>query len=216
MTVKAEGKYHPYKKFLETSKKISQQPLFKASTETILTFVIITIFIFTAIKPTLTSLVGLRKKIKEREEVNKTLAFKIKSLEKAENIYSEIYPFLTAVNNALPLKANFQRFASKINNLAMDNGLTIHLVQFNEFDILKSKQEQKTTFLTFEIIAVGSFKQINRFITQLEKVDRIVEVDQVEIIEEKEKRQLQAKIKCKIFWLTKNDIIKGKDEKEEK
>ena len=214
--VEAKAKYDPYKEYLSKSKDFYQKAVLKASTNLILTFAVISVFAFFAIKPTLVTITKLNKELEESKMVNRKLEKKIKDLEQARIFYSQAEPDLPLVDLALPQKVNFNQFASKINYLAFSHNLTLLSNSFEEFDFFslappetKEIEKAEASSFNFKITVVGSFTDIKNFVQDLEKIDRVVQINTVTFSNSKalQKKQLQAEINAKAFWLTSPETV---------
>ena len=177
MTVESKAKYHPYKEYISKSKEFYQQTMVKASTNLILTLIVISVFVFFAIKPTLVTITELNTKLKEREMVNRTLAKKIEALNQARIVYNKIAPNLPLVEHALPQKVNFKQFASKINYLAFSNNLFLISTSFEDFNLfnfmpqeVEEIEKSRADVFNFRASVAGSFADIKSFIQNLEKI----------------------------------------------
>ena len=94
--VEAKAKYDPYKEYLSKSKDFYQKAVFKASTNLILTLMVISIFAFFAIRPTLVTITKLNKELEESKMVNRKLEIAgilvslFKSRRSIEQLYAEV------------------------------------------------------------------------------------------------------------------------------
>ena len=192
-----------YKYYLLKTKNLYQQPVVRISTTLILTLVIISFFGFFAIKPTLVTIIKLNKELKEKQEVNKVLGRKIDILSKAQASYAQVIDDLNLVERALPQKAGFNQFASRINFLAFSNNLVLLSVSFGQFDLVAPSPQPGVNTLSLSLSVAGSFTDIKNFLQELENIDRVVQIDSVSfsIKSKTTPVKMQADLKTKVFWL---------------
>ncbi len=172
-----------YLKYYKRLKQLSQNPLARVSGLVSLTFFTIAFFGMFAISPTLKTIAQLNKQIEDTEAVNSKLKSKVKDLEKAEIVYSQVLESLDLVNRVLPEKNEFERLAWQISWLAVESGVEITNSSFGEFVIVGSqdKAEGKIQLISLDLSVSGSYNKIKAFLKKITEIDRLIEIETVSL-----------------------------------
>lgn len=187
-----------------------RRPEIKASLEIILSVFTVMILIFTAIRPTITNIISLQKKIEDMEVVNKKADNKISQLLNAEKQLSSLRSNLYLFDQAIPDKFSYVDSAKRLEYLSRTNNLTIDNLSFSGITLLSSgalpadltakltKSGANNSLpdqISFSII--GSPANIITFLKQVEKMDRLASLDNVSLskqtsLEKEEGNKLKA------------------------
>lgn len=213
MAISYKTNYFRYQHYFLKAKKLYQKPITKASLSLILTLLTISFFSLFALKPTFLTIAKLIKELKDMKKVNQTLEKKIKNLNQAQTNYKKIKNDLIYLNNALPIKTEFNRFNQKITVLAFNHNLIVPSASFGEFELIPLATKDKS-ILKFKINVAGNFQDIKEFLTDLEKLDRLVEIDHAlfSVKTNVPNAQMKAEINAQIFYFS--NLDKEKNEKE--
>jgi len=190
-------------------KLIYQKPEIKASLEVILSVFTVAFLLAIAIRPTLSTVAGLKKKIEDKEVVNKKLTNKIDQLVKADEQLKEHELDLLMYKEATPDNYDFGGLAKRVEIIAEENGVKIESLMFSrvaivgevilsEKDIQKKRKEEKSeddgrgaSKFTVRFEIRGSQGGVVNFLRQIEKMDRVLVLTRVEF--EKEKAEIISK-----------------------
>jgi Tfp pilus assembly protein PilO len=197
-----------YKKTLTQAKTVSQQPLFKASTNLALSLLLIILLSLLAIKPTLVTITKLLKEIEQAKQINQQMKRKIVALEQLRSTYPEIERNIQLVDNSLPKQVEFPNFAKRINYFVTSNNVQLVSHNFGQFDLLSSAIQEDKGSADFQITFAGSFVGIKQFIQDLENMDRIVKINSLSISSKTDVQgtELKAAIEGQTFWLPESAI----------
>lgn len=221
MPLDYKREYFRYKQYyLKKAQALYKQPAVKASVSLIFSLLTISFFAFLAIKPTLTTIAGLIKELKDQKTVDQSLHRKINDLTKAQATYLAVEPDIHLVEKALPEDPQFIKFTQKLNFLSFKHTLLITAFNFNEFNLFgggaielikekekKAAKEAKATSdavkpektepipITFDITLAGKYQNIRDFLVDLENLDRLLEIDSVSF---STKSDIQGTLKFKI------------------
>lgn len=162
---------------------MSQNPLTRVSGLVSLTFFTIAFFGIFAISPTLKTIAQLNKQIEDTETVNSKLKSKVKDLEKAEIVYSQVLESLDLVDRVLPEKNEFERLAWQISWLVVESGVEITSSSFGEFVIVGSqdKAEGKVQLISLDLSVSGSYNKIKAMLKKITEIDRLIEIETVSL-----------------------------------
>lgn len=172
-----------YLNYYKRLKQLSQNPLTRVSGLVSLTFFTIAFFGIFAISPTLKTIAQLNKQIEDTETVNSKLKSKVKDLEKAEIVYSQVLESLDLVDRVLPEKNEFERLAWQISWLVVESGVEITSSSFGEFVIVGSqdKAEGKVQLISLDLSVSGSYNKIKAMLKKITEIDRLIEIETVSL-----------------------------------
>ena len=171
-----------------------KRPEIKASLEVILSVFTITILIFAAIRPTLTNIVSLQKKITDQEAVNKKADNKIAQLLSAEKQLKEFGSSLVLFDNAVPDNFSYSDSAKRLEYIAKINSLNIDSLNFSGSSLLSGKKLTAdwsskialpgTDNLILDQVAfsvIGKPADVLNYLRQIENMDRLVVLNNVSL-----------------------------------
>lgn len=195
--------YHRYKHYYLRLRKIQKQPATQASITVILTLLMISFFGLFAIKPTAITIAKLIKQLKDDRKTNEILTDKVTNLTKLQHNYQSIEDDLVYLNRSLPEKADFNRLAREINYLAFNHDLILSSATFEKFEIIAAENNNQSHNLKFSLSVAGDFINIKKFISDLENLDRIVQVKSVGLTTQTNisNAQIQANFNSQAYWL---------------
>lgn len=198
------------KDYLLKTRRFYQQPLVQASTYLSLTLLMISFLVFFAIKPTVITISKLNQEFREKRSASEVLDQKIMSLSQAQVIYAQLVNNLPLVDKALPQDPEFEQAAGRLNYLIVKHHLILTNVSFGglklsdpeaKIDLGTLESEEKT--LDFQLILSGTFSNLANFLTDLENLDRVSQIDSVSFNTRTAQIQLplQVNISGKFFYL---------------
>lgn len=173
-------------------------PLFKkrdvvAYTMAVLSFLAMSFFGAFAIRPTITTIIELRKHIEDQRQVNERITNKVQDLRRVQAEYTSLK--VNGLNNilaTLPSNPQAAALVGKLNRLVTDNAIDITILQFSLIPIAStsaqstnntssSTSSSQSIPLQFSLTAKGSYDNIVKFINTLAKMDRLITIDSVDI-----------------------------------
>ena len=182
-------KYAPY---LQKASILYKRPEIRASLEIILSVFTVTILIFAAIRPTVTNIVSLQKKIADLEIVNKKADNKIAQLFNAQNQLNTFRSSLRLFDEAVPDNFSYIDSAKRIEYLARKNNLVVSSLAFSGSTLLEkenistgwsakiAKSTGENTLpdqISFSVN--GKPQNVIDFLREIESMDRLVELNNV-------------------------------------
>lgn len=117
-----------YSLYYQKISLVYQKPEVRASLEIILSVFVVTILIFAAIRPTLTNIAVLQKRIEDLETVNKKADNKITQVFNAQKQLTAFKDKLVLYDRAVPSQLSYQAIAARIELLAKQNNLTVSTI----------------------------------------------------------------------------------------
>jgi Tfp pilus assembly protein PilO len=175
----------------------SLEPLLKKSkaqnyTAVIFSFLVVSLFGFYAIRPTIQTILTLKREIQDKTDVSRKMEEKITSLIEAQAAYSQIESSVPLVNQAIPDAPDAIPLIIQMRNLANATGVTLSTVQMPAVPLLGSTQTTNTKTsvthppakqepLEFSMGVVGSYDGIQAFLTGILDMRRIVTIKSVSV-----------------------------------
>lgn len=171
-----------------------KRPEIRASLEVILSVFTVTILVFAAIRPTVTNIISLQKKITDQEIVIKKADNKISQLLNAQKQLNAFRSSLKLFDEAVPDSYSYVGSAKRLEYLAIKNHLMIDSLSFSGFTLLKggnavggwaTKIAQPTANntlldqITFSVY--GKPQNVIIFLREVENMDRLVELNSVSL-----------------------------------
>jgi Tfp pilus assembly protein PilO len=108
------------------------KPKAKAYTYLGISCLTVAFFIFFAIRPTINTIIGLQKQIKDNKEVESKLQEKISALSQLQAEYEIIQADLPILDTALPVKPNIDELIKTVEKLAFENQASLSAMQVGE------------------------------------------------------------------------------------
>ena len=122
----------PFSKYAKAIEEISQKPKTVMYSTTIFSFLAISLFGWYAIRPTLQTILYLRREIKDKTEINKKMDQKITSLISAQASFQNIEKDIPSLYQAIPGTTNVIDLVSSLRNIASASGIQIASIQIPE------------------------------------------------------------------------------------
>jgi Tfp pilus assembly protein PilO len=171
---------------------IYQRPEIKASLEIILSVFVVTGLILAAIRPTLTNIAALQKRIDDLESVDKKADNKIAQVFNSQNQLSTFQDKLRLFDEAVPDKFSYYNMAGRIESLARKRGLTVQTVSMPGIKLFgkgKGVGEWSTKTLTknankiikssISFAVSGDPETVRVFLEEVENMDRLAQLESV-------------------------------------
>ena len=182
-----------------------QKPEIKASVEVILSVFAVAFLLLVAVRPTLATVAELRKKIEDYEIVNKKLSNKISQLTRAEENLKENSANLYLFEKAVPDNFAYANLAKRIEIVAIEEGVVLESLNFSRVDITgeevtDEKKDKRESFLEGEFLLIFSLNgeevKIVSFLEKIEKLDRVMKLENVSIKKVEDKELLGGKLRA--------------------
>jgi Tfp pilus assembly protein PilO len=178
--LETESFSHRLKIYYKTIIPLFEEPKVGGYTMLILSLFTIAFFGAFAIKPTLVTIVQLKKSIEDNTVVDKALAGKINQLRVAYTAYSQIRSELNTIFTSLPNKPETASLVGKLNRLFADNSTNVVSLQFESIDATPPKVASSSAqVLLFTLSGKAPYQNALSFINALSRMDRIVTIDVV-------------------------------------
>ncbi|SRR6266568_3480969 len=170
-------KYREYLKLLPNI----QQETTRSFITLILTFAALSFFGIFAINPTLTTIADLKKQLADDTAVDQQLKTKINNLSSLEQQYNQLGSNLTNIFSAIPQNADAPLLSAEVAALAQKHNLTLSTYHVDEVQLASSRKNVKTQSFIFTLQAQGDYNDMLAFSTELDKLNRIVTIESMDI-----------------------------------
>lgn len=202
MVLDRQTEYHRYHRYFVNFRKFYVQKKARVYTEIVLSILATTFFLFFAIKPTLVTIAGLVKEIKDKKMVTEKLENKINALYSAQKEYLTINPDLYLVDQALPTDPHLSVLVKQLEVLAARAGVTIETIQFKEVALKGEGGQSTSPTVSFTLAAPGDYPKLKNLLQSLSTLRRIVLVDGFAFkMEKKETQELNLSLDAEAFFL---------------
>jgi Tfp pilus assembly protein PilO len=167
-------------------------PAVQVSLTLALSLFVMAIFIVLALRPTIVTILTLRKTITESRKVLQQLDTKVANLQTASVQLENIKNFLPILNTAIPNKgAMYSPITTSLENLAISSGTTLEseslgptLLFSKILTPFNANKNQKVIELPFTLRVTGSYPNISTFLTKFLSMERIIKVESIGITKE--------------------------------
>lgn len=174
MALDWQTEYHRYRRYFFNIGRFYQKKKVRVYTEIVLSLFTITFFIVFAIRPTLVTIAGLVKTIKDQRLVNQKLEEKVQILGPAQQKYLLIEPELKFVDQALPKTPQLSLLVKQLEALSQASNVNLKTVQFKQVVLKNQNTSSKHEAIGFSLMAQGNYQDLKKFLEKLYLLRRIV------------------------------------------
>lgn len=201
-----------YRRYYQSLEPVLRQPKAQTYTFVIFSFLTVSLFGWYAIRPTVQTILYLKREIRDKTEVSQKMDDKISALIEAQANYENATPFLPALDQALPTLSDAIPLMLQFRNLANETGAQLSSVQLSAISLLgtdasasgaKNAAPAQKTF-DFSISIQGPYTSLNAFLAGLKDIRRIVTIDalSVEPIQTPQAGTESAQLTSRLLQLT--------------
>lgn len=205
-------KYTRYRQYYQRVEPLLKTPRARAYGMAILSFFVLSFFGAFAIRPAVTTIFELNRKISDRHLVNQKLEEKIKNLKLAEKEYQKIQADLPLISAALPKEANFPPFLKTLEQEASATAISLNNLKFQDVSLYDTAREKTSTTsglpepqtYYFNLTANGTYSDLISFLNKLERGGRLLGIEDFSLSSEKRgtiSAQLNMGLKSRVFFL---------------
>jgi Tfp pilus assembly protein PilO len=183
-----------YKKYYKSLEPMLKKTSSRASIAIIFSFLAVSLFTWYAIRPTIQTILYLRREIADNTLINKQMEDKISALIEAQSYYQEIEPILPSVDEAIPKNPETVPLVIQLRNLASASGVMLTSLQPATVPLLGKDPNitkkaptsplvtltQQTYDLTLSV--QGSFENIRSYLNGLINMRRVVTITGMTLI----------------------------------
>jgi len=196
-------RYYTYITPLFTSKRIRDYTYF------VLTFFTAAFFSFSAIKPTVRTIAGLRRQIIDGRYSDSKLQDKINALSEGQEIISNVGSDLSLIGEAIPKRPTIDFLLRQLENLAQASTVSFHSLSFEGVPLRQNgdlpvvKPETVLKEISFNFSIKGNYENIILFLEKTRSLRRLLVLENIQIQKGKTKDEGEVLIlsgKAKAFY----------------
>lgn len=213
-----------YRKYYQSLEPLASKPSSRTYTTIVFSFLAVSLFGWYAIRPTLQTILFLRREITDKTELNKKMEDKISALIEAQAYYQEIEPLLPFVDQALPVRPDAVPVVVQLRNLASISGVLITTLQIPTVPLLGTNTEEtksssrgvapiKESPFSVSVTVQGIYPAVHSFLDGIVTMRRILAIDGISLAPSAQEassqsavlssRLLQLTVKMKTFYISK-------------
>jgi hypothetical protein len=178
------NRFTRFRKYYKPLEPLINKPKNRIYTAIIFSFLAISLFGWFAIKPTIQTILILRREIADKTEVNNRLEQKITTLIAAQAAYQEVQSQISVIDDAIPAYPNALDAVYQIRNLVNDTTATMSSLTSSGVPFTITKDPKITTnninnFIAFNLSTAvsGSYNSLENILANLDNFRRMVVVD---------------------------------------
>lgn len=155
------------------------------------TFALVTIFLFFAIMPTMTTIFSLLGEIKSKEVFIGKVDNKIKNIIKAQGIYTQVQEKYSLVEDSFPSQPQYYNGATNLATLFRDSSLDINQLNLG---LSNSDKKDNQFFNSYQvnITGEGEYLAVLELVKKIFNNRRLVNVSNIQIIRPEDKDEIKT------------------------
>lgn len=177
MPAGSPDRYQRYRRYVTGAGTLYKKKKTRVYTSIILSIFTIAFFGFFAIRPTLVTIGGLLKEIKDKKEVVAQMDQKIDNLNRAQTNYARIENDLDLVKESLPLDPDLPILIKQLESLARLSSVTIESVRFDKTNLQGEIETEEGQAASFSLGLAGDYENLKEFLKSLDTLRRIISVE---------------------------------------
>lgn len=183
------NQFSRFRKYYRNLEPIISQPKNRMYTTVIFTFLAISLLAWYAIRPTIKTILYLRKEIADKTELNKQLETKITDLIQAQSTYQSIQEQLPLLSDATPENPDSLDAVIQIRNLintssATSSAISISSVPLLSTEAIKAKKiiaNNNLIEFTLDTTINGTYHDIEDILNKIVTMRRIFVIDSLQL-----------------------------------
>jgi Tfp pilus assembly protein PilO len=173
-----------FHRYAHTFDPLLSKPKNRAYTTTILSFLVISLFLWYAIRPTLQTILSLRREIRDSLQVNQQMEEKISNLVEAQAKYQTASPRLPLMAQALPKNPDTVTLLLSLRNIASQSNASLSGIEISTVPIDSTSATGSGTQIPdnvytnpITITVDGKYENLKQFLDTIFNMRRIVTID---------------------------------------
>ena len=160
----------------------------RVSVFVVISFMTVSFFSMFAVRPTLTTIGQLIREIEDKRQIVERLDKKLSQLEQAQEEYVQIEDDSLLLWGAIPAEPQLSKFILQLEVLALQKNVNLVNFQIEPVTLLgiptkvaekKAGGEKGAPMVSVNITAGGSFEQVKEFVRMIERLERLMVVNEV-------------------------------------
>lgn len=192
-----------YSRYFTYIKPLVRIPIIRTYGTTIFTILIMTIFIFFAIKPTVETILVLQKKLEDSNQLLAKLDKKAESLSLGKRNYDNLDPGIkNKIQNAIPDSIELKSIIQTLEASAKNHDASVSALQIQP-QVLETKSDTKLGMLQeigFTFNVEGDYSKLNSILQDLVLSSRLLSIDSMSINKTSEGKGVVMSISGKAWY----------------
>ncbi len=224
MAFNYKTEYDRYRRYYQSLEPVIKKSATRTYTTAIFSFLAVSLFGWYGIRPTIQTILFLRREIADNQVVNKRMEDKITHLIEAQAAYQNVYTQLPVLDESLPESPEILYVVNQLKNLARATNSSLSALQVPQVPILPAvstpssqpaglpAQTGPGSLVEVPLVAVvnGSYTSIKSFIDGVIGMRRILSIGTINIGESREETGrsstasgslLQLVVKLTVYYL---------------
>ena len=175
-----------YRKYYHSLEPLLAKPKTQMYSTVIFIFLVVALFGWYAVKPTIQTILYLRREIIDKKSVNKKMDEKIEALIKAQGLIDSIGTRVTFIDDAMPINPDAIDVVRQLRDIATEAGASISAIQVSSVPVLPSATASASKSYTIKQIDVsvtmsieGTYDKLSAFLKSLMIMRRIVTIESI-------------------------------------
>jgi len=183
-----EKSFYPnsLRKYYRPLEPILKKPKNRMYTATVLSFLTVSLFIWYAIRPTVQTILSLRREIKDNTVINAQMETKIGTLVEALSVYQSVEDKLPFLEQSIPKDPSMVEIMMQVRNLANASGATISGMSMGsspvlnpEIPVSNTKPPAFSTITTPVTVNLeGPYQSLRQFLDGIARMRRTVTISE--------------------------------------
>jgi len=171
-----------YKKYSQTIAPFIQSKKTKNYSTVIFFFLVLSVFGWYAIRPTIQTILYLEREIKDKTEIDKKMDEKINALIEANSVYENSKTLLPLLSHAIPINPEALNLVRQINTLATEKNIILSSLQLSNIPIaslsalIRPKNQSRQVEFPVVFSVSGPYVSVVAFLKELVSLRRVVTI----------------------------------------
>lgn len=184
-----------YRRYYQSLEPILGKPRSQSYTAVIFSFLVVSLFGLYAIRPTIQTILTLRREIQDKTDISQKMEDKIAALIEAQAAYNQVENSLPVIDQALPPDPDAVPLIIQLRNLANASGVTLSTIQMPTVPLLgkeatptaqpQSAPAGPQRSFEFSGSIIGPYSGVLAFLSGLQEMRRIVTINSIAVTADK-------------------------------
>ncbi len=187
-TNKAKNQFKEFRKYYKSVGPMFEKEQNRSYTAVIFSFLAISLFGWYAVRPTIQTILTLKREIADKTIVNQQMEQKIAVLIDAQNLYQEIQPLLPLLSAAIPEDTNPTDVVSQLQTLIANSGGSLNSLSVSKIPLSNpvtktanaSVNTQPRDF-TLTLSITGPYSTLENILFGIANMRRIITIQSITI-----------------------------------
>jgi Tfp pilus assembly protein PilO len=196
-----------YSHYFRRLNRIYQKPVARVSSALLFTIFTIIFFAAFAIRPTLTTISELIRKIEDQREVLSDLKKKATVLGSVQNEYALVATKVPLLNTAIPTSESTKELLTMIEALASVHQIPITNITAQDFVITSGSDKNKEKEIVVTASLEGTYQELKNFLEDIDRLPRFTTIETIKFTPpaaeaEKENSDIRMIIGLRAYYIS--------------